>query len=322
MQYGRIPGIGKPVSRLVQGTGFVDSQHPDGPDHWSAHLDAVFELGCTTFDTAHIYGSGDNERTVGRWIRSRDIREQVVIIGKGAHFNDDRNRVTPFDISSDLHDSLARLRSDYIDLYLLHRDDPAVPVGPLVEVLNEHLVAGSIRAFGGSNWTHARIEEANAYARSRGLVPFVASSPHFSLAEIVQYDYPGVVSIAGRAGAQARHWYAHEHMPLVPWSSLSGGFLSGRITRGARAAPRDATALRLFESQANLRRLERARALARDRGLSVPQVALGYLLTQGLNVFPIVGPKQVDHFKKDVAALDVQLTPQEIGWLDLSGDSR
>ena len=316
MHYGTIPGIGKPVSRLVQGTGFVSSEHPDGPDRWFSHLDAVFELGCTTFDTAHRYGYGDNERTVGRWVNARNIREQVVIIGKGAHLNDDRDRVTPFDITSDLHDSLARFKFEYIDLYLLHRDNPSVPVGPLVEVLNEHLAAGRIRAYGGSNWTHARIEEANDYAHTRGLVPFVASSPHFSLAEIVQYDYPGVVSIAGPPGMQARQWYAREQMALMPWSSLSSGFLSGRIAGQGRAAPRDATVVRLFGSGANFARLERARSLAAERGLSVPQIALAFLLAHGLNLFPVVGPKRADHFCENVAALDVQLTPEEVGWLD------
>ena len=80
-------------------------------------------------------------------------RDQIVILTKGAHFNQDRNRVTPFDITSDLFDSLVRLRTDSIDLYLLHRDDPTVPVGPIVEVLNEHKEAGRICAIGGSNWT-------------------------------------------------------------------------------------------------------------------------------------------------------------------------
>ncbi len=322
MRYATIPGVDKPVSRLVQGTGFVGSHDPCGPDRWFAHLDAVFELGCTTFDTAHIYGFGDNERTVGRWVNQRGIREEVVIIGKGAHFNDDRDRVTPYDITSDLHDSLARLQFDYIDLYLLHRDDPLMPVGPLVEVLNEHLSVGLIRAFGGSNWTHARIEEANAYAEAHDLVPFVASSPHFSLAEIVKYDYRGVVSIAGPPGRGAREWYAREQMAVIPWSSLCSGFLSGRVRRATPAAPSEATASRLFGSEANYERLERAWILAQDRGLTVPQVALAYLWGSGLNVFPIVGPKRVDHLQENAAALDVELTPGEMAWLDLSRPTR
>ena len=322
MRYAAIPGIDKPVSRLVQGTGFVSSRDPAGPDHWFAHLDAVFDLGCTAFDTAHIYGLGDNERAVGRWVNTRNIREEVVIIGKGAHFNEDRDRVTPYDITSDLHDSLARFQFDYIDLYLLHRDDPSVEVGPIVEVLNEHLAAGLIRAFGGSNWTHVRIGEANAYAEAHDLAPFVASSPHFSLAELVEYDYQDVVSISGAEGRSAREWYGREKIAVMPWSSLASGFFSGRVRRAAAATSPDATAMRLFGSEANYERLERAQALALERGLTVAQAALAYVWASGLNVFPLVGPKRVDHFREDAAALDVELTDREVAWLDLSRPDR
>jgi aryl-alcohol dehydrogenase-like predicted oxidoreductase len=147
VQYGEVQGVDKPISRLVQGTVMIGSETTDQSFEL---LDEVRELGCTAFDTAHQYGAGDSERTFGRWMEVRGLREEVVVIGKGAHHNQDRARVTPFDITADLFDSLARLRTEYIDLYLLHRDDPSVPVGPIIETLNEHLDAGRIRAFGGA----------------------------------------------------------------------------------------------------------------------------------------------------------------------------
>jgi aryl-alcohol dehydrogenase-like predicted oxidoreductase len=211
MRYGHLPGIDKPISRLVQGTVMVNSREMEKS---FALLDEVFALGCNTFDTAHVYGQGDNERTVGRWVRERGVRDQVVIIGKGAHHNPDRKRVTPFDITADIHDSLACFQFDHIDLYLLHRDDPDVPVGPIVEVLNEHRAADRIHAFGGSNWTHERIQQAHEYAAAHGLVPFVASSPNFSLAEQVKEPWPDCVSIGGSKGRAAREWYAAEQMAL------------------------------------------------------------------------------------------------------------
>jgi aryl-alcohol dehydrogenase-like predicted oxidoreductase len=322
MDYGSIPGIEKPVSRLVQGTGMVGSKDEA---RWFDLLDAVYELGCTTFDTAHIYGYGDNERTVGRWVRQRNIRDQVVIIGKGAHFNEDRQRVTPFDITADLHDSLARFQFEAIDLYLLHRDAPDVPIGPIVDVLNEHLEAGRIRAFGGSNWTHRRLQEANAYARAHNLVPFVASSPHFSLVELVEGGWPGLVSIAGPAGRSAREWYAASQMPLLPWSSLASGFLSGRYSRedaaSAAGGPSKAC-LKSFGSADNFRRLDRARTLAQEKGLSIPQVAMAYLMNQGLNIFPLVGSKAPQHFEANMRAMSIRLTDAEISWLDLTQDER
>src|SRR5258708_10114570 len=168
MRYGTIAGIDKPISRLVQGTVRVGSKDVEGRFKL---LDDIYALGCTTFDTAHVYGSGDGERTVGRWINERGIRDKVVLITKGAHPNSDRKRVTPFDITSDLHDSLARLKFDMIDLYLLHRDDPSVPVGPIMETLNEHYKAGKISAFCGSNWSAAPLRAPNEYSPPHRVVP-------------------------------------------------------------------------------------------------------------------------------------------------------
>ena len=128
---------------------------------------------------------------------------------------------------------LARLKTERIELYLLHRDDRRVPVGPIVNVLNEHLQAGKIGAFGGSNWSVERIQEANSYAAVNGLVPFVASSPNFSLAEQMRPPWPNCVSISGENGRADRDWYASQGMPLITWSSLAGGFFSGRFQRNA-----------------------------------------------------------------------------------------
>src|SRR5262245_21710146 len=104
MQYGHLSGVEKPISRLVQGTLMVTA--PDANPGFEL-LDAIFEMGCNTFDTGHSYLNGMNERLVGQWVRERGIRDQVVIIGKGAHPNQGRKRVTPSDITADVNDSLA-----------------------------------------------------------------------------------------------------------------------------------------------------------------------------------------------------------------------
>lgn len=322
MKYGHVPGIEKQISRVVQGTMIVNSRELEKS---FALLDDVLELGCNAFDTAHIYGNGDNERTMGRWVNERGVRDQVVIIGKGAHHNQDRQRVTPFDITADLHDSLARFKFDYIDLYLLHRDDPAVPVGPIVEVLNEHLRAGKIRAFGGSNWTHQRVQEANAYAQAHGLVPFVASSPNFSLAEQVQEPWPNCISISGPAGDAARDWYARQHMALFTWSSLAGGFFSGRFRRDNLDTFEgyfDELCVRCYCYEDNFKRLDRAQQLASERGVSLPQIALAYVLGQPLDIFALTGGATRDEVKANVEASELTLSPAELAWLELKRESR
>jgi aryl-alcohol dehydrogenase-like predicted oxidoreductase len=318
MQYGKVDGLDKPISRLVQGTMMIGSADLE---YSFSLLDSVFEMGCNTFDSAHVYGGGDCERTLGQWINERGIREKVVILDKGAHHNADRKRVTPFDITADIHDSLARLKADYIDLYVLHRDDPSVPVGPIVEILNEHQKAGRIRAFGGSNWSHDRIQEANEYARQRGLIPFVASSPQFSLAVKVGDPWGGCVSISGPAHEAARRWYRESGMPVFAWSSLAGGFFSGRFNRNNVDQPwEDYGANVCIQSHAdedNFQRLDRATELGQKMGLTAAQIALAWVMHQGMNVFPLVGCRTAQEFKENAEALEVKLTPEQLAWLDL-----
>ena len=321
MNYGRVPGVEKPVAWIVQGTVMIRSEEEGQEERCFALLDEVFAEGGTTFDTAHQYGWGDCERTLGRWIRDRGLREEVVVIGKGAHHNDDRKRVTPFDITGDLYDSLARLGFDYLDLYLLHRDDPSLPVGPIVEVPNEHKEEGRIHAFGGSNWRPERLREANDYARENGLTPMVASSPNLSFAVQVKEPWLDCVSLSGNE--EGRHWYEETRMPLFTWSSLAGGFLSGRFTHDyldTFDAVLDQICVETYCYEENFGRLDRAGVLAREKGLSVPQVALTYVLAQPLEVFALVGCNTGEEFRANVEAGAVVLTPEEIAWLE-NGDA-
>ena len=316
LRTGTLPGLDKPLPRLVQGTVMVTSSDEAGSHRL---LDEVFALGGTAFDTAHVYGNGDNERTFGRWVRSRGIRDEVVVVAKGAHHNEDRKRVTPFDITADLHDSLARFGFDYVDLYVLHRDDPAVPVGPIVEVLNEHRNAGLIRAFGGSNWSHARVAEANRYAAEHGLTPFAVSSPNFSLAEQVQAPWEGCVSIGGPSGEEARAWYAEQHIPLLTWSSLAGGFFSGRFRRDnleTFTSYLDRLCVTSYAYEENFGRLDRAEQMAADKGVSLPQLALAYVLSQPLDIYALVGCSSGAEFAANIQALELKLSEEERGWLE------
>ncbi len=317
MEFAKIPGIDKPVSRLVLGTMIINT----GNYEFSAGLlDDCLALGCNTLDTAHVYGGGNSERAIGQWMEERGNREQMVILGKGAHHNQDRRRVTPFDIRADLHDTLARLRTDYVDLYLLHRDDPELPVGPIVETFNELREQGLIRAFGGSNWTHERIEAANEYADAHGLVPFAASSPNFTLAEQVEPPWgAGCISIGGPAGEGAREWYWRTQTPIFAWSSMGRGFFSGRVTREDRSGMDDA-GRRAFCHERNFQRLDRAAELAEQKGLSIPQIAMAYIMSQGLNVHPLVGVEDPEEMSANIQAASIPLTDNESAWLDLRSE--
>ncbi len=322
MEYGTVAGIDKPVSRLVQGT--IPLTEHDVPGSL-ALLDAVYDHGCRTFDTAHGYGNGACERVLGQWVNSRGVRDEIVILDKGAHPYDGRVRVTPEDITSDLHESLQRMNLDYVDLYVLHRDNPAVPVGPIVEVLNEHKRAGKIGEFGGSNWSTARIAEANAYANENSLDPFTISSPNFSLAVQVKPPWEGCLSISGPAGAEERDWYVGAGMPILPWSSLAGGFFSGRFRRdnlGSFESYLDKLCVESYCSEENFDRLDRVEELGSRYGLSIPQVAMAYIMSQPIEVFALVGCRTGDEFAMNTAVLGQKLSGDELAWIDLRSSER
>lgn len=320
MKYTNIKGFDKPIAKLVMGTMIINSNELEKSFEL---LDAALELGYTTIDTANAYPS---EWAIGQWMEERKCRDKVVIISKCCHLNPDRKRVTPFDITADLHDDLARLRTDYIDIYLLHRDDEEVPVGPLVETLNEHLRAGKIKAFGGSNWTHERIQEANEYAAEHGLVGFIASSPHYSLAEQVEEPWaPGCIGISGPDGVEARKWYVGTGMPVFAYSSLARGFFSGRISRSTFEKEKetiDQACLIAYCHEQNFQRLDRAEILAKEKGVSIPKIALAYTMSQPMNVFPIVGAANRKELEDNLEVLDVKLTANEVAWLNLETDNR
>lgn len=312
MKYAPFAPLNRDLSRLVLGTMVFN---PEAPEVADALLDAWREAGGNVIDTAHIYNGGHSERILGRWLESRNGRNgrnELVILTKGAHHNADRRRVTPEDITCDLRDSLARLRTDYIDLYLLHRDDPDVPVEEIVDALNEHHQAGRIRAFGGSNWTTARLDAANAYAAREGLVGFTASSVHLSLALPQGEVWPGCLDARSEADLT---WYRDRQMPLFAWSSQARGFFSGAFT--PETIGESELMQRVYDHPDNWERLRRAEQLGRERGVSAIQVALAWVLYQPFPVFPIIGPATVAELRSSLDALDLELTAEELSWLDL-----
>ena len=302
MKYGHVQGIDKPISRLVMG---VDNQRT--MPHLAVMLDDFFERGGTCFDTAYIYMGGLSEKLLGQWVKNRGIREQVVIIGKGAH----TPYCDPENLTKQLLESLDRLQTDYIDLYFMHRDNPEIPVGEFVEVLNEHLRAGRIRAFGGSNWTIQRVEEANKYAREHGLTGFAAVSNNFSLARMIEPPWAGCIS---SSDPESRAWFERNQMPLFSWSSQARGFFTGRARPDDFSDPE---LVRCWYSEDNFRRLERVNQLAREKGVEPINIALAYVLSQPFPTFALIGPRALSETHSSLKALEIELTPEEVKWLNL-----
>lgn len=317
MEYRTIPGVKKSVSRLILGT--ASPAFTGGGDN-GALLDCAMAAGINLIDTARNYGMA--ERSVGRWLRERGCRDRVMILSKCGHPNIlGRKRITETDIRKDFAKSAALLGTDYIDIYLLHRDDPDVDVSVPVDVLNAMHKEGKIGVFGVSNWSHERIQVANEYAGSNGLIPFAVSSPHFSLAR--QQADPwggGCVSITGSGNLDARKWYEENQMPVIAYSSLGRGLLSGKLnSRQTDDASfvLDAVAMKGYGCPDNFTRLARCEELAEQKGCTVAQIAMAWLYSQRLNTFAVVTMSSPKRIEENIGALSVELTRDECRYLNL-----
>jgi 1-deoxyxylulose-5-phosphate synthase len=297
---GKVPHVGKSISRLVLGSVPLSTSDQEAG---YALLDAYLAEGGNTIDLAHVYGGGDQQRVVGQWMRDRDNRDKVVLFDKGCHPYGSP-RVTREDMASDIRENHERLGVEKTEFFVLHRDDPTVPAGDIVEWLNEHVAAGRIEAFGGSNWHHRRIEEANEYAEKRDLQGFSVSSPNLSLATVNEPMWEGCYTV----DREAREWYERTQFPLFAWSSAGGGFFSEVDSADVH---------RVYDNDENGRRLARAREVGERYGASPQQIALAWTLCQPLNVWALIGPTGIGQLKESVAAANLELKDEELRYLEL-----
>lgn len=297
----------KPVSKIILGTG--DFRIHLMPENFQI-LDNYVELGGRTIDTAENYGLGQSETVIGKWMKERGNRDELLLITKGAHPYGEK-RVNAAAITEDLLGSLKRLQTDYADIYMLHRDDPDVPVEPIIEVLNEHIKAGRIKVIGASNWSWQRISEANTYAKNNGLVGFSCSSVNLSLAKPNEPMWTDCVS----ADEATCRWHQETRMPLLSWSSQAGGFFTGRFSPDNNI---NADITRVYYSNQNWERYRRAQLLAERMGFSANQIALAYVLNQPFPTCGIIGPRSKEEMMPSFEALTLELKPEDIRWLDLS----
>lgn len=301
-----LSGLEKPVSQLVMG---VDNQR--SPIQVAVMFDDFVERGGNAFDTAWQYGGGLQERLFGRWLESRGLRDDVVIIAKGAH----TPRCTPEAFETQLLESLERLRVDRVEIYMLHRDNPSIPAGEFVDALNRQIEAGRIKLIGGSNWTMERVDEANAYAAANGLQGFGVLSNNLSLARMVNPVWSGCVSASD---IESRRWLEANQIALLPWSSQARGFFTGR---GDPADTSDAEMVRCWHAPDNFARRERAIELARTLGVAPINIALAYVLAQPFPVFPLFGPRSLRETVTSLDSLRVKLTTRQAAWLNLEAES-
>jgi len=298
-----IPGLTKQASVVALGFEFF-SRFADA----SLTMDRFWEAGGNLFDTAWIYGRGKTEEIFGDWHTSRQIpRAEIVLIGKGLH----SPLCYPDQVAKQLDETLGRLKTDYVDVYFMHRDNPDIPVGEFVDAMDAEVSAGRIRGpFGGSNWSRERLDAAILYAKANGKTAPSAMSNNFSLAEMISPVWDGCVAASDD---DWKTWLKSHDVTNFAWSSQGRGFFT---EHAARDKLDNEELVRCWYSDRNFARRERAIELAEKLGRKPIHVALAYVLAQPFPVLPLIGPRNVAELEDSLSALDIRLTPEQVAWLE------
>lgn len=313
-----IAGLEKPLSQLALGTAFYRIEEKE---NYFPLLDEFLLAGGTLIDTGRHYGS--SEAVIGEWLVSRGTRDQVVLLSKCGH-GDCELPADGFEamVDEELETSLKLLNTDRIDIYMLHRDNPAVAVERIIDRLNVEIDRHRVRTLGASNWTCDRVQAANDYARRRGLVGFTAVSNNLSLAVPTQPFYKGLVTLDDAAES----WHVETGIPLIDWSAQARGFFTGAYSPDLRERfdeIDDDFQKRMIEvycTDDNFERLRRAKELGMQKGgYSAVQIALAWLLNKPFPLMPIVGPRSREELISCVEAATIPLSQVEQSWLELAG---
>ena len=314
-----VKGLERECSQIVLGTSFF---RPECKELVFDILDAYVENGGNVLDTSRVYGVGESERVVAMWLKERQRRKEVYIISKGCHHYVDENgvhhpeqiRVKPEFIEQDLTESLERMGTEYFDIFLLHRDDPTVPVGELLDALEEHQKAGLIKAYGVSNWSTQRMDEALVYATKKGYDGIALNSPSLSLAKVTESRWEGVVY----ADNDYIDWHEKNQLPLFSWASQASGFFYFASKYKRENFPNPDIA-RVYYNDNNIERLKRLHELAKSRGEGIEPAnyALAYVLNQAYPTCAVIGPQKSEEVLSSIKTAKIKLTADERRWLNL-----
>ena len=308
MEYRRLGNSGLQVS--VIGLGAVTFGSTCDAVESASMLDAALAAGVNTIDTSDSYGAGVSEEYIGNAMSSR--RDKWIVMTKFAsRMGEGPNRAGASRgyIRQAVEASLRRLGTDYIDVYQVHRPDPETPAEETMSALHDLVTAGKVRYIGCSNYAGWQVARANEVATRHGWTPFVASQARYNLLE--------------RA-------IEREHIPsceayglgLIPYSPLAGGFLTGKYKRGAdppegtRYVDRNHSLFGRVFTKRNLDLLDALSSFAAARGLSLTELAIGWLVARPINSTVIVGATHPEQIAENAAAGEVLLSTEDLVALD------
>jgi aryl-alcohol dehydrogenase-like predicted oxidoreductase len=314
MQYSKLGNTGLIVSRLSfgamtfgKGTGPFAAVSKVEEEAAQSMIGMALDAGINFFDTANGYSGGQSETLLGRILGNR--RKDVIIATK-VGFRTGKAMMeaglSRSNIFSACDASLKRLGTDYIDLYIVHRDDRFTPVEETLDALDALVRAGKVRYLGYSNWSAWKAATALQIQKAKGLAQFTSGQMHYALTgrdiehEIVPFMQDSGVS-------------------LTVWSPLAAGFLSGKYTRETLKDPENRLSgfdIIPIDKEKGFQLVDRLRDIAKAHGSSVAQVALAWLLAKPFVASIIVGASKLAQLEDNLGALKVTLTDAEIQELD------
>ncbi|RYY44275.1 MAG: aldo/keto reductase [Sphingomonadales bacterium] len=281
-----------------------------------AMMDAFAEAGGNFIDTSNVYCRGESERIIGRWLGASPYRRDRMVLA--TKFSASATRGDPNSggasrkaILAACEASLRRLGTDYIDLYWMHWQDPITPVEETMRALETLVAAGKVRYLGFSDTPSWAVAHAQGIATAGGLAPLIALQIEYSLLErSVEFDYVPMAAALG--------------LGIAPFSPLSGGALTGKYRRDGSVV--DGT-VRAAAVHRRLREREHAIVdvlveIAGHHGGTPGQIALAWLLGREGVTSPIIGARTLDQYRQSIAALDIDLAPEDRERLDVASKPR
>ncbi len=314
MKYTQLGNTGLEVSRICLGCmsygdpkwrSWVMDAAPARP-----HFERALEHGINFFDTADMYSAGVSEEITGRALGELASRDDYVLASKVYYPLEDgpnRSGLSRKHILEGCDASLKRLGTDFIDLYQIHRWDPDSPVEEVMEALDSLVRAGKVRYLGASSMAAWQFSRALYVAGENGWHRFVSMQNHYNL--VYREEEREVIPLCMDQG-----------VGVIPWSPLARGFLAGsRLRDGEQKTARskaDDFADEMYFEEADFKVLDAVLEVAGERGIKPAQVAFAWLLSVPAVTAPIIGATKVDYIDDAVAALDIELTDEEIKRLE------
>ena len=271
----------------------------------------ALEAGINFFDTADVYSLGESEKITGNLLRHFGVRRENVIVATkvNGQMSDDINDqgLSRKHILDSIDKSLQRLQMDYVDLYQIHRWDYAVPIEETLEALNDVVRAGKARYIGASSMFAWQFAKALHISEKHGWTKFVSMQDHYNLA--YREEEREMIPLCIDQG-----------IGLIPWSPMARGFFAGNRKRGGGGettrAQSDPFANGLYFRDEDFDVADRAAEVANERGVTGSQIALAWILNKPHVHSPIVGATKMDHLDQAIAALDIQLSDEELKQLE------